>query len=69
MLYENQTPKNIKHNYSELLDDVRTLLINKYPDLFGENLTIVADIMCRNDEDVVEIDGQFYPVSEAPDDN
>jgi hypothetical protein len=63
MLYENQTPKIIKKNYSELLDDVRMLLSKKYPDLVNEELTIVADLMCRNDEDIVKIGDQFYQKS------
>ena len=57
------TPKIIKKNYSELLDDVRMLLSKKYPDLVNEELTIVADLMCRNDEDIVKIGDQFYQKS------
>jgi hypothetical protein len=68
MKYNNQYPDNIdaynKLGHSEQLDVIRDLLTENYPDLVGEELTIVADLMIRYDEDVVDIDGQFYPVSE-----
>jgi len=33
--------------------------MNTYPNLIDENLTIVADLMVRFDEDVFESNGQF----------
>lgn len=45
--------------YSEILSDVKEELQKYYPDLTGEDLTIVADLMVRFDEDVTEDNGQF----------
>jgi hypothetical protein len=45
--------------YSDLLQAVKEQLEISYPDLTGESLTIVADLMCRFDQDVYEANGQF----------
>ena len=70
MTYTNQYPDDMdaynKLGHSEQLDIIRDLLTKEYPDLVGEKQTIVADLMIRYDEDVVDIDGQFYPLSEVP---
>ncbi|MBE3116165.1 hypothetical protein IMZ68_03095 [Candidatus Bathyarchaeota archaeon] len=71
MTYTNQYPDDMdaynKLGHSEQLDVIRDLLKKEYPDGFAvEGLDIVADLMIRYDEDVVEIDGQYYPLSEVP---
>jgi hypothetical protein len=44
---------------SALLEAVKEQLEQSYPNLGGESLTIVADLMVRYDEDVTESNGQF----------
>jgi hypothetical protein len=44
---------------SSLLETVKKQLEQSYPNLGGESLTIVADLMVRFDEDVFEANGQF----------
>jgi len=44
---------------SDLLDAIKEQLEDSYPNLSSENLTIVADLMLRFDEDVTEENGQF----------
>ena len=44
---------------SSLLEAVKEQLQDSYPSLNGENLTIVADLMVRYDEDVTESNGKF----------
>jgi len=46
-------------DHSSLLEAVKEQLQDSHPDLTGENLTIVADLMVRYDEDVTEENGQF----------
>lgn len=46
-------------DHSRLLEAVKEQLQDSHPDLTGENLTIVADLMVRYDEDVTEENGQF----------
>lgn len=58
--YKNVTVINIEDlNYSSLLEAVKEQLEQSYPNLGGESLTIVADLMVRYDEDVTESNGQF----------
>ncbi len=64
--YANQTPKNAdKMKYHDLFESVKKMLRKAY-NISDNKLTIIADLMCRNDEDVIEIGDQFYPESEAP---
>ena len=58
--YKNVTGIN-KEDLDErsLLEAVKEQLQDSYPNLTGENLTIVADLMVRFDEDVTEENGQF----------
>jgi hypothetical protein len=44
---------------NSLLYAVKEQLELSYPNLNGENLTIVADLMVRYDEDVTEENGQY----------
>ena len=46
-------------DYNSLLDAVKEQLSDSYSNLVGENLTIVADLMVRFDEDITEENGQF----------
>lgn len=58
--YKNVTGLNkIDMDSTSLLKAVKEQLQNSYPSLRGENLTIVADLMVRHDEDVTEENGQF----------
>ena len=58
--YKNVTCFNAEDlSYSDLMDAVKEQLEDSYPNLSGENLTIVADLMCRFDQDVFEANGQF----------
>jgi hypothetical protein len=72
IFFTNQNPDDMlsynKFRHSEQLDVIRDLLKKEYPDLVGEEQTIVADIMIRYDEDVVRISRKFYPISEVPED-
>lgn len=60
-----KTYKNVQVNsanvlsYRQLIQKVKAHLSQFYPELKGENQTIVADLMVRNDEDVFENNGQF----------
>ncbi len=71
MTYTNQYPDDMdaynKLGHSEQLEVIRNLIKKEYPEqISGDELDIVADLMIRYDEDVVDIDGQFYPLSEVP---
>jgi len=58
--YKNVTCFNSEElGYSDLLQAVKEQLEITYPSLSGEKLTIVADLMCREDADVHESNGQF----------
>jgi len=62
--YKNVTCFNAQDlGYSDLLQAVKEQLEDSHPDLTGENLTIVADLMVRFDEDVTEENGQFNCLS------
>jgi len=66
MKYRNQTPKNpSKLTYRELLNQTTALVTAAYPDLSHNDAQYVADLMVRYDEDVVEINAQYFPASEA----
>jgi hypothetical protein len=46
-------------SHPDLLEAVKEQLEISYPDLNGENRTVVADLMVREDADVFEANGQF----------
>lgn len=46
-------------DHNSLLEAVKEQLQESYPSLNGDNLTIVADLMLRFDEDVTESNGNF----------
>lgn len=58
--YKNVTCLNKEDlDHSSLLEAVKEQLQDSYPSLNGKELTIVADLMVRFDEDVTESNGQF----------
>lgn len=58
--YKNVTGLNREDlDENSLLYAVKEQLEDSYPNLMGDNLTIVADLMVRFDEDVTEENGQF----------
>jgi hypothetical protein len=46
-------------SHTDLLNAIKEQLELSYPNLGGEELTIVADLMIRYDEDITESFGQF----------
>lgn len=50
---------------NNLLEAVKEQLQDSHPELSGDNLTIVADLMVRFDEDVIEDNGRFFTFTEA----
>lgn len=58
--YKNVTCLNAQDlDGSALLYAIKDQLTDSYPDLCGESLTIVADLMMRFDSDVYESNNQF----------
>ncbi|MDX9789284.1 MAG: hypothetical protein RBT61_00495 [Candidatus Kapabacteria bacterium] len=49
-------------DYSDLMNSVRAELETR--GITGEATGIIADLMVRYDEDVIEDNGQFYPESQ-----
>lgn len=60
--YNNITIENAENmEYSELLDAVKNELSKE--GFVGETATIIADLMVRYDEDVIEENGQYFTLS------
>jgi len=67
-IYKNITIENQdKMDYKDLLNAVETEIEKKYPELSEESAGLIAMAMVEYDEDIVEIDDQFYPASNRPD--
>lgn len=58
-IYKNVTVDCDNKSDREIFEAVKSELARLYPELTGENLTIVATLMAEHDEDVNEDYGQF----------